>query len=120
MVAETQLQFSQRESQTQLVPDTQPDTQLLELSKTPSISSSDDSSTDSDSSTTDPETDNSNLEPRRSGCVRKPTWDKASQLSQEAAAAMAKAKDKRKRKGRKMRKSVPTSQLLEEFGIDTQ
>jgi hypothetical protein len=111
MAAETQLQFSQRESQTQaqLVPGTQ----LLELSKTPSISSPDDSLMDSDA-----DTDNSNLEPRRSGCVCKPTWDKASQLSQEAA--MAKAKVKGKGKGRKMRKSIPTSQLLEEFGIDLQ
>ena len=97
------------------MPDTQPNTQLSELSKTLSISSPDKSLTDSSA-----DTDNSNPEPRRSGRVRKPTRDKASQLSQEAAAAMAKAKDKRKRKGRKMRKSIPTSQLLEEFGIDTQ
>jgi hypothetical protein len=38
----------------------------------------------------DTDTDNSNPEPRRSGRVRKPTRDKASQLSQEAAMAMAK------------------------------
>jgi hypothetical protein len=44
----------------------------------------------------------------------------ASQLSQEAAAAMAKTTDKGKGRSRKMRKSIPTSQLLEEFGIDTQ
>jgi hypothetical protein len=33
---------------------------------------------------------------------------------------MAKAKVGGKGKGRKMRKSIPTSQLLEEFGIDLQ
>jgi len=58
-------------------------TQLSELSTTPSILSPDDSSTD-------PDTDNSNPELRRSGPVRKPTRDKASQLSQESAAAKAK------------------------------
>jgi hypothetical protein len=53
--------------------------------------------------------------------VRKPTQDAASQLLQEAAAAKAKTKEKRKGKGRmKIRKSVPTSQLLKEFGIETQ
>jgi hypothetical protein len=110
-----QIRYSQRESQNQ--------TQLSELPKTPSIPSSDDSSTDSSAdSSTDPETDNSNPEPRRSSCVRKPTRDKASQLSQEAAAAvaMAKAKEGKRKRSRKMRKSIPTSQLLEEFGIDTQ
>jgi len=113
MVADAQLRHIQRESQTQLVPDTQLDTQLSELSTTPSISSPDDSSTD-------PDTDNSNPEPRRSGRVRKPTRDKASQLSQEAAAGKAKTKEKSKGKGRKTRKSIPTSQLLVEFGIDLQ
>jgi hypothetical protein len=111
MVAETQLRYSQRESkdQTQLVPDTQ----LSVLSKTPSISSLDDSSSES---STDSDV---NVEPRRSRRVKRPTQDKASQLSQEAAAAArAKAKGKGKGKGRKMRKSIPTSQLLEEFSID--
>jgi hypothetical protein len=37
------------------------------------------------------DTDNSNPEPYRSSRVRKPAQDKASQLSQEAAAAKAKA-----------------------------
>jgi hypothetical protein len=121
MVVKAQLQYSQRESQTQLVPDTQPgtqsetqpETQLSELFKTPSISSEDESS-----ASTDPDTDNSNPEPHRSGRVRRPTRGKASQLSQEAAMAKAKAKEKGER--RKMRKSIPTSQLLEEFGIDLQ
>jgi hypothetical protein len=115
MRTDMQIRYSQRESQNQ--------TQLSELPKTPSIPSSDDSSTDSSAdSSTDPETDNSNPEPRRSGRVRKPTRDKASQLSQEAAAAvaMAKAKEGKRKRSRKMRKSIPTSQLLEEFGIDTQ
>jgi hypothetical protein len=123
MVTETQLRFSQRESQgqTQLVVDTQPNTLLAARSKTPSNSSPDDSSTDSSGSATDPETDNSNPEPRRSGRVRKPSRAVASQLSQEAAAVKAKTKEKGKGKSRrKMRKSVPTSQLLEEFGIETQ
>jgi hypothetical protein len=88
-------------------------TQLSKLSTTPSISSPDGSSTD-------PDTDNSNPEPRRPGRVRKPTRDKASQLSQEAAAAKAKTEEKSKGKGRKMRKSIPTSQFLVEFGIDLQ
>jgi hypothetical protein len=53
--------------------------------------------------------------------VCKPTQEKASQLSQEAAMAMAKTKAKGKgSKGRKMRKLIPTSQLLEEFDIDLQ
>jgi len=34
--------------------------------------------------------------------------------------AKAKTKEKGKGKGRKMRKLIPTSQLLEEFGIDLQ
>lgn len=96
------------------------DTQLSGLPKTPSISSLDDSPTDS-STSSDPETDNSKPELRRSSRVRIPTRDKVSQLSQEAAAAAAKArKEKRKGKGYKMRKSIPTSQLLVEFGIDLQ
>jgi len=84
---------------------------------------SDDSFTDSSAnSLTDPETDNSNLEPCWFSRVRKPTRDKASQLSQEAAAAAAtaKAKEGKRKRSRKMRKSIPTSQLLNEFGIDTQ
>jgi hypothetical protein len=52
--------------------------------------------------------------------MRKPTRGKASQLSQEAAAAaaIARAKDERKGRSKKLRKSVPTSQLLEEFNIE--
>jgi hypothetical protein len=89
IVAETQLRYSQRESQnqTQLVPDTQPDTLLSQLSKTPSILSDDSSSegsTDSDV----------NAEPRRPGRVKRPIRDKVSQLSQEAAAAKANVKAK--------------------------
>jgi hypothetical protein len=49
------------------VPDTQPDTQLWELSKTPSISSPDESLTESSADT---DADNFNPEPHRSG---KPT-----------------------------------------------
>jgi hypothetical protein len=53
--------------------------------------------------------------------VRQPTRAVASQLSQEAAAAKAMTKEKGKGKSRrKMRKSVPISQLLEEFGTETQ
>ena len=99
MVDELQLRFGQRESQTQLVPDTQPDTQLSELSKTPSISSLE-SLTDSSA---DMAANNPNPQARRTGRVRKPTRDKASQLSQEETAVIAKAKDKKKGKGQKMR-----------------
>jgi len=104
MIADSQLRYSQRET---LVPETQMSA-LTQLSKTPSISSPDDSSTD-------PETDNSNPEPRRSGRVRKPTRAQASQLSQEAAAAAA-AKSP---KGKKVRKArlMNTSQLIEEFSL---
>jgi hypothetical protein len=52
--------------------------------------------------------------PEALGVLRRLARDKASQLSQEAAAAKAKGKGK----GRKMRKSTPTSQLLEEFSTD--
>jgi hypothetical protein len=84
---------------------------LSQLSKTLSISLPDDSSSES---LTDSDV---NAEPRCSGRVKKPTRDKASQLSQEAAAAKAKAKGKGKGKSRKIRKSILTSQLLEEFAI---
>jgi hypothetical protein len=104
MITDSQLRYSQRE--TTLVPETQMSA-MTQLSKTPSISSLDDSSTD-------PETDNSNPEPRRSGRVRKPTRAQASQLSQEAAAAAAKSP-----KGKKVRKAklMNTSQLIEEFSL---
>jgi len=48
--------------------------------------------------------------------VERPSRGKTSQLSQEAAAARLKAS--KEGKGRKMRKSIPTSQLLEEFAIN--
>jgi hypothetical protein len=81
----------------------------LQLSKTPSISSLDDSSSKSSTGR------DINGEPCHSRRVKRPTWGKALQLSQEAAAAKVKAKGKGK--ARKMRKSIPTSQLLEEFAI---
>jgi hypothetical protein len=109
MVAETQHRQSQRE--TQLVPDTQPETQLSslsQLSKTPSVeidmSSSEDSSKDS----------SDNPEPRRSGRIKRPTRDAA---SQDRAAALAAAKSP---KGKKVRKAklMNTSQLLDEFALE--
>jgi hypothetical protein len=104
MIADSQLCYSQCE--TTLVPKTQMSA-MTQLSKTLSISSLNDSSTD-------PETANSNLEPRRSGRVHKPTRAQASQLSQEAAAAAAKSP-----KGKKVRKAklMNTSQLIEEFSL---
>jgi hypothetical protein len=114
MVAETQLCNSQRE--TQLVPKTQLLT-LSQLSKTPSVELDEDSSA---SSSTDSLTknDDPNHEPRRSRRVKKPSQDKASQLSQEAAAARLKAS--KQGKGKKVRKAklINTSQLLDEFTLD--
>jgi hypothetical protein len=77
-----------------------PETQLpalSQLSKTPSV----DLSFDVDSSTSSSvgsstENDDPNREPRRSGRVKRPSRDKASQLSQEAAAARLKAAKKDK------------------------
>jgi hypothetical protein len=70
----------------------------IQLSKTPSVelSSSEDSDSDSDSdrhSSTKSSTDNDdpNHEPHRSGRVKRPTRDAASQASQDRAAALAKA-----------------------------
>jgi hypothetical protein len=75
---------------------------------------------DSSDSTDSSDSAESTGEPLRSGRVKRPSCIKASQLSQDAAAARLKAdrKGKGKGKGRKARKSLPTSQLLEEFSID--
>jgi hypothetical protein len=122
MREETLLRYSQRASQqdTQLVPETQLSA-LSQLSKMPSVglSSRKDNSSSSSSSTESSNDDDSQTgEPRRSSQVTRPTRDKASQLSQEAALARAKAEQKKgKGKQRKTRKSIPTSQLLEEFSI---
>jgi hypothetical protein len=116
MVAETQLRHSQRE--TQLVLETQLSA-LSQLSKTPSVelSSEDNSSSSSTESLAD------NQEPRRSGRVKRPTRDAASQASQDRAAAAlaaASSKVKGKGKGRKVRKAklMNTSQLLDEFTLE--
>jgi len=99
-----------------------PETQLLalsQLSKTPSVElSSHKDSPGSSSTESSTESGDPNQEPRRSGRVKRPTRDKASQMSQEAAEARLKAS--KKGEGRKMRKSIPTSKLLEEFAIDLQ
>jgi hypothetical protein len=116
MVAETQLCNSQRE--TQLVLETQLST-LSQLSNTPSVELSFDEDSSASSSTNSlTENDDPNHEPRRSGRVKKPTRDKASQLSQEAAAARLKAS--KQSKGKKVRKAklMNTSQLLDEFTLD--
>jgi hypothetical protein len=124
MRLETQLRYSQRDGQsqsqstTQLVPETQLSA-LSQLSKTPSVELSfdeDNSRSSPTESSTENKNDHPNQEPRRSGRVKRPSRDKASQLSQEEAEARLKAS--KKGKGRKMRKSIPTSQLLEEFAID--
>jgi hypothetical protein len=116
MVAETQLRYSQRE--TQLVPETQLSA-LSQLSKTPSVELSfDEDSSGSSSTESSTENDEPDHEPRRSGRVKRPSRDKASQLSQEAAAARRKAS--RKAKGQRVRKTklMNTSQLIEEFSLD--
>jgi hypothetical protein len=121
MVAETQLCYSQRE--TQLVPKTQLSA-LSQLPKTPNVelSSSEDSDSSRRSSTkSSTNNDNPNQEPRRSGCAKRPTRDAASQASQDKAAALAAALAKAgKGKGKKVRKAklMNTSQLLDEFNLD--
>jgi hypothetical protein len=70
-----------------------------------------------DNGSSDQDTNNSNPEPHRPVRVRKPTRDKASQLSQEAAATAAVVKSP---KGKKFRKAklMNTSQLLDEFTME--
>jgi hypothetical protein len=86
---------------------------LSQLSKTPSveISSSEDSSSDDNSDI--------NLEPRRSGRVKRLIRDAASQASQDRAAAAALPAATKSPKGRKVRKGklVNVPQLLDEFTI---
>ena len=110
MVAETQLRHSQRE--TQLVLETQLST-LSQFSKTPSVELS--LSLLSEDSSDNPE-------PRRSGRVKRPTRDAASQVSQDraGAAAAALAAAARSPKGKKVRKAklMNTSQLLDEFTLE--
>ena len=116
IVAKTQLRNSQRE--TQLVPETQLSA-LSQLSKTPSVELSfDEDSSRSSSTESSTENDEPDHEPRRSRRVKRPSGDKASQLSQEAAAARRKAS--RKDKGQRVRKAklMNTSQLIEEFSLD--
>ena len=113
---------------TQLVPETQL-VAGLELSS-PEDSSND--SSESISSQSPTKITEINVEPRRSGRATRPTRDLASQMSQEAAAAKEKAarktnkgkgKERAEAKGsgkgrrRKLRKSIPTSQLLDEFSV---
>jgi hypothetical protein len=58
-------------------------------------------------------------EPRRSGCVRRPTRDVASQMSQDAKLTKAKEMKKQaKRKGKA--KAMSTSQLIEEFNLESE
>ena len=57
-------------------------------------------------------------EPRRSGRVRRPTRDTASQMSQDAKLAQAKQKKHAKRKGKA--KAMSTSQLVEEFNLESE
>jgi hypothetical protein len=95
------------------VPETQPSA-LTQLSKKLELSSTEDSSS-SESSASAANTQTG--EPLRSDPITRPSQSKASQLSQEAAAAETKNKSKGKGKGRKVRETVPTSQLLEEFSI---
>jgi hypothetical protein len=109
---------------TQLVPETQLGVGL-ELS---TLEDSTDDSSKSISSQSSTKTIEINVEPRREGRATRPTRDLA-QLSREAAEARANkdkeraeangngnAKGKGKGRRRKLRKSIPTSQLLDEFG----
>ena len=58
-------------------------------------------------------------EPRRSGRVRRPTRDAASQISQDAKLVKAREKkNQAKRKGKA--KAMSTSQLIEEFNLESQ
>jgi hypothetical protein len=97
-----------------------PETQLSainQLSKALNVELSfDEDSSGSSSTESSTKNDDPNQEPRRSGRVKRPSWGKASQPSQEAAAARLKAS--KEGKGRKMRKLILTSQLLEEFAIN--
>jgi hypothetical protein len=82
-------------------------------------------------SSTESLTDDANSqtgEPRRSGRGTRPTRNNAPQLSQEAAGTRAKVEGSRKEKakeregcdkgkGQKVRKIIPTSQLLEKFRV---
>jgi hypothetical protein len=104
MITETQHRYSQGE--TQLVPETQLST-LNYLSKTPSIDLSSEDSFRSNS----PENITGNQESHRSGRVKRPTQNAASQASQDRAAAV------RSPKGKKVKKTMlmNTSQLLDEF-----
>ena len=62
---------------------------------------------------------NEDGEPRRSGRVRRPTRDVASQMSQDAKPAKAKEMKKQaKRKGKA--KALSTSQLIEEFNLESE
>lgn len=98
-----------------------PETQLSalsQLSKTPSVELSFDEESSGSSSTESSTEDDPNHEPRRSGRVKKPSRDKASQLSQEEAETRLKAS--KKGKGKRVRKAnlMNTSQLIEEFSLD--
>jgi hypothetical protein len=64
------------------------------------------------------ENEDPNHEPRRSGRVKRPSRDKASQLSQEAAAARLRASKKGKGKRVRKEKLMNSSQLLDEFTLD--
>ena len=58
-------------------------------------------------------------EAHRSGHARRPTRDAASQMSQDAKLAKAKEKKKQaKRKGKA--KAMSTSQLIEEFNLESE
>jgi hypothetical protein len=61
-----------------------------------------------------------NEEPRRSGRVRRPTRDAASQMSQDAKLAKTKEKKMKQAKGDGKAKAKSTSQLIEDFNLESQ
>ncbi len=74
---------------------------------------------ESSSSSSDHDIFDEDREPHHSGRVRRPTKNAASQMSQDTKLATAKERKKQeKRRGKA--KAMSTSQLIEEFNLETQ
>jgi hypothetical protein len=88
-------------------------------SEDPSSEESSSSSEADNTKTLDHDIFDEDGEPRRSGRVRRPTREVASQMSQDAKPAKAKEMKKQaKRKGKA--KAMSTSQLIEEFNLESE
>jgi hypothetical protein len=107
----------------------QSQSQLSSLKESPKESSSSNPSSEDESSPSSSEADNTKAldhnifdedgEPRRSSRVRRPTRDMTSQMSQDAKLAKAKERKKQaKRKGQA--RAMSTSQLIEEFNLESE